>query len=132
MRCSDGVRQWDAQAERSDDGQWTIALDPGVTGLIPLGFRARLPHGIEAQIRPRSGSAFKRGLRVPNAPGTIDSDYPDEWMVMVQNGAPGTTGVAHGERIAQMVLASYVVLAFQEGTVGVSSTRIGGFGSTGA
>ena len=100
--------------------------------LVPLGFRARLPAGIEAQIRPRSGAAFKKGLRIPNAPGTIDSDYPDEWMVILENGASGPVQIVHGERIAQVVLARYEVLAIREGAVGVSSSRTGGFGSTGS
>jgi dUTPase len=60
-------------------------IAPGITALIPLGFKARLPEGFEAQIRPRSGNSFKRNLMVSNSPGTIDADYPDEWMVLVRN-----------------------------------------------
>jgi dUTP pyrophosphatase len=103
-----------------------------VSALIPLGFKARLPRGIEAQIRPRSGTSFKKGLQIPNAPGTIDSDYPDEWMVIVRNPTSAPIQIDHGERIAQMVLARYEVLAVESGRVDVSTERVGGFGSTGA
>jgi dUTP pyrophosphatase len=106
-------------------------LQGGVTALIPLGFKARLPDGIEAQIRPRSGTSFKKTLQIPNAPGTIDSDFPDEWMVIVRNPTDRPIRIEHGERIAQMVLARYEVLAVEAGTVRITTSRIGGFGSTG-
>jgi len=100
--------------------------------LIPLGFKAQLPVGIEGQIRPRSGTTFKRGLQIPNSPGTIDSDFPDEWMVLVRNPLQHDVVVEHGERIAQLVLSRYEVLDVESGTVGVTTTRVGGFGSTGS
>ena len=102
-----------------------------MSALIPLGFKARLPLGIEAQIRPRSGTSFKKGLQIPNAPGTIDSDYPEEWMVLVRNPMPHSIRIEHGERIAQMVLARYEALAIEPGKVSVTTSRVGGFGSTG-
>jgi dUTPase len=68
VRCSDGTRQWDQETSASS----TLLLDPGVMALVPLGFRARLPRGIEAQIRPRSGAAFKKGLHIANSPGTVE------------------------------------------------------------
>jgi dUTP pyrophosphatase len=114
----------------TDAGQLT--LEPGVMALVPLGFRARLPHGIEAQIRPRSGAAFKKGLHVANSPGTIDADFPDEWMVPVRNGGSGALVIDHGERIAQMVLARYEVLQIELGSVAATTSRTGGFGSTGS
>lgn len=130
IKCSDGVRAWEiSAAERGDSA--SFSLDSGVAALIPLGFKARLPVGIEAQIRPRSGTSFKKGLQIPNAPGTIDSDYPAEWMVIVRNPLPQAITIEHGERIAQMVLARYEVLPIERGTVSVSTDRIGGFGSTG-
>ena len=130
IKCSDGSRVWEiAAAQRGDDT--SFALESGVTALIPLGFKARLPVGIEAQIRPRSGTSFKKGLQIPNAPGTIDSDYPDEWMVIVRNPLERAIAVEHGERIAQMVLSRYEVLPIESGTVTVSTDRVGGFGSTG-
>ncbi|MEO7084250.1 MAG: dUTP diphosphatase [Gemmatimonadaceae bacterium] len=130
VKCSDGQRVWDVPAAERIDGT-AIELETGVTALIPLGFKARIPVGIEAQIRPRSGTSFKKGLQIPNAPGTIDSDYPDEWMVIVRNPGANPIRIEHGERIAQMVLARYETLAIETGNVGVSTERIGGFGSTG-
>jgi dUTP pyrophosphatase len=127
VRCSDGIRQWEEQVGASGK----VTLQPGAMALVPLGFRARLPVGIEAQIRPRSGAAFKKGLHVANSPGTIDCDYPDEWMVPVRNGGAGPLVVEHGERIAQVVLARYEVMAFQTGEVAATTSRAGGFGSTG-
>lgn len=130
IRCSDGRRTWDTAADDSGDGA-TFALDAGVTALIPLGFKARIPVGVEAQIRPRSGTSFKKGLQIPNSPGTIDSDFPDEWMVLVRNPLQAPIRIEHGERIAQMVLARYEVLAIERGSVAVTTSRVGGFGSTG-
>src|SRR6185437_13945331 len=106
VRCSDGARAWEAGV--APDARF--ALPSGVSALIPLGFKARLPMGIEAQIRPRSGTTFKKGLQIPNAPGTIDSDFPDEWMVIVRNPTAAPIVIEHGERIAQMVLARYEAL----------------------
>jgi dUTP pyrophosphatase len=130
IKCSDGERIWDTSAS-SQQGESSFMLEPQVTALIPLGFKARLPDGIEAQIRPRSGTSFKKGLQIPNAPGTIDSDYPDEWMVIVRNPTARAIRIDHGERIAQMVLARYEALPIEAGRVGVTTTRVGGFGSTG-
>jgi len=130
VKCSDGHRTWEASAA-DEDSPASFTLERGVTALIPLGFKARLPHGIEAQIRPRSGTTFKKGLQIPNSPGTIDSDYPDEWMVIMRNPTDGPIQIGHGERIAQMVLAHYEVLSVEEGSVAVSTSRVGGFGSTG-
>ena len=130
VECSDGVRRWAIEPEERD-GNCAVLLSPGVMALIPLGFKARLPNGYEAQIRPRSGAAFKKGLGIPNAPGTVDSDFPDEWRVIVRNTTEHPLEIAHGERIAQMVLQRYEVLPFLAGKVGVSTERVGGFGSTG-
>ena len=130
IRCSNGQRMWDTAADDTD-GNSTFLLDSGVTALIPLGFKARIPMGFEAQIRPRSGTSFKKCLQIPNAPGTIDSDFPDEWMVLVRNPLDAPIRIDHGERIAQMVLARHEVLAIELGSVGVTTNRVGGFGSTG-
>jgi dUTP pyrophosphatase len=130
VKCSDGLRTWEAPVA-GDGAESSFVLQRGVTVLIPLGFKAKVPDGIEAQIRPRSGTTFKKGLQIPNAPGTIDSDYPDEWMVIVRNPTEAPVHIAHGERIAQMVLARYEVLEVVTGSVSVTTTRIGGFGSTG-
>jgi dUTP pyrophosphatase len=130
VKCSDGQRTWETPTTQGDNTA-TFSLDVGAAVLVPLGFKARLPHGIEAQIRPRSGTSFKKGLQIPNAPGTIDSDYPDEWMVIVRNPTSAPIRIDHGERIAQMVLARYEVLDIEHGAVGITTTRVGGFGSTG-
>ncbi len=76
-----------------------VELQPGDRALVPTGFRARLPEGYEGQIRVRSSIAWKKGLQVPNAPGTVDADYPDEWFILIQNTSSRPQRVSHGERI---------------------------------
>jgi dUTP pyrophosphatase len=131
VRCSDGITQ-DERAADERDGAWGIDLAPREMALIPLGFRTRLPEDVEAQIRPRSGQAFKNALTIPNAPGTVDADYAEEWMVIVRNDAPATRRVVHGERIAQVVFARHVALELHEAIVARTTERAGGFGSTGS
>ena len=130
VRCSNGEAQYERSASDAG-GVWGIELAPREMALIPLGFRTRLPHDVEAQIRPRSGQAFKHALTVPNAPGTVDSDYAEEWMVIVRNDAPAVRRIVHGERIAQVVFARYVALDLREEVVERTTERAGGFGSTG-
>src|SRR4051812_28205399 len=130
VRTSDGMGQGELAAAELN-GQWSVELEVGQMALIPLGFKTRLPAGIEAQIRPRSGQAFKNALTVPNAPGTIDADYAEEWMVIVRNESPVRRRIVHGERIAQVVFARYEMLPFAAGAVPRSTERAGGFGSTG-
>jgi dUTP pyrophosphatase len=125
-----GITEMPTSANR-ETGAAYFELQPGTTAMIPLGFKARLPVGYEAQIRPRSGTSFKKGLQIPNAPGTVDADYPDEWKVLVRNPGPNPVRIEHGERIAQMVLARYEVLGLVEGKVERTTSRAGGFGSTG-
>lgn len=108
-----------------------IDLAPGEKALFPLGFRARLPAGYEAQVRPRSGTSLKTDLVIVNSPGTIDADFPDEWCVPVKNGGPAPLRVRDGERIAQMVLTKFETLPFRDGAVSRTTERVGGFGSTG-
>lgn len=127
VRISDGVKV----RERASDDAHRLHLEPGEVALVPLGFKARLPDGYEAQVRIRSSIAFKRGLIIPNGPGTIDADYPDEWMVMLKNDSSRGVVIEHGERIAQVVLARYAVMEWAPGAVGVSTNRVGGIGSTG-
>lgn len=129
IKCSDGHSVHEVAPDASAGS--VFVLEPGLMALIPLGFKATLPRGLEAQIRPRSGTTFKKGLQIPNAPGTIDSDYPDEWMVIVGNGTSSAIRIEHGERIAQMVVARYETPAVESGSVGVTTSRSGGFGSTG-
>ena len=133
VNCTDTIRVWDSPSQPGDNGAPAFfELPPNTIAKMPLGFKARLPGGVEAQIRPRSGTTFKKGLTIPNAPGTIDADYPDEWMVLLRNPGPRAVRIEHGERIAQMVLARFEVLPIAFGTVVRSTSRSGGFGSTGA
>ena len=120
-----------SEAANGDAGVPTITLDPGDRALVPTGFRARLPVGYEAQIRMRSSLAWKQGLTVPNAPGTVDADYPDEWFVLVLNAAAHPITIEHGERVAQIVLHKYQVADWEEGKVAITTDRQGGLGSTG-
>ena len=113
------------------DGTLYVEIGAGERAIVPLGFRARLPDGHEAQLRMRSSVAFKKGLTMPNAPGTIDADYPDEWLVMLRNDGPHAVRIEHGERIAQAIIARYTAVTWTAGTVGVSTSRAGGVGSTG-
>lgn len=124
----------DAHAPRAlegTEGERRVTLEPGDRAVIPLGFRATLPPGIEAQIRARSGTALKLGLMLANGPGTIDPDYTGEWGVLVLNASSAAVRIAHGDRIAQLVFARFEVLSFSPGTVVQSTERAGGFGSTG-
>lgn len=130
VRVSDGAAQSDRDAT-SVDGEWGLDLAPREMALVPLGFKTRLPLGIEAQVRPRSGQSFKRALTIANAPGTVDADYAEEWMVIVRNDAAVTCRIVHGERIAQVVFARFASLPLREGSVSRSTSRAGGFGSTG-
>ena len=120
-----------SQLEIATGAESALVLEPGDVALVPLGFRARLPDGYEAQIRIRSSIALKKGLTLPNAPGTIDADYPDEWLVMVRNSGTQRARIEHGERIAQVVLARYAALEWRAGAVQRSTDRTGGLGSTG-
>jgi dUTP pyrophosphatase len=108
-----------------------LVLEPGIRAAIPLGFRATLPRGLEAQLRLRSSSAFRRGLVMPNAPATIDSDYPGEWMILVTNTLSEPVEIGHLDRIGQIVYARVETVAWRPGEVSLSSDRTGGIGSTG-
>lgn len=130
VKVSLGGRQYDCVPTVTETGV-ALELSPGMRAIIPLGFRASLPAGYEAQIRPRSGTSFRTSLAIANSPGTIDPDYNAEWGVLVRNDGPGSIVITHGERIAQMVIARYEVLEFEEGEVRRSTERDGGFGSTG-
>jgi dUTP pyrophosphatase len=133
VRCSDGnaVGELPTLRDAGRDISY-VELPSNTTAMVPLGFKARLPHGCEAQIRPRSGTTFKKGLQIPNAPGTVDADYPDEWMVLVRNPGDRPVRIDHGERIAQMVIARFEVLPIEMGSVTRTTSRAGGFGSTGS
>jgi dUTP pyrophosphatase len=100
--------------------------------LVPTGLAIALPDGYEAQVRPRSGLATKQGITLINTPGTIDSDYRGEIRVPLANLDAGPQTIAHGERIAQLVLAAVARIDWQEvDGLPESGRGTGGFGSTG-
>lgn len=110
----------------------TIELKPGERRLIPAGFKMALPKGYEAQIRPRSGLAYKNGLTMLNSPGTIDADYRGEVKVLAINHGKETFKINRGERIAQMVIAPVLKVSTHEVDELPETARSeGGFGSTG-
>src|SRR4051812_42889645 len=97
-----------------------LMIPPGSTALIPTGFKVRLQSNQEAQIRPRSGLALKQKLVPVNSPGTIDSDFPHEWAVLLYNMADVPAVIKHGDRIAQAVISIYQAVRFEEGRVDYS------------
>lgn len=100
--------------------------------LIPTGLFIALPKGTEAQIRPRSGLAYKHGLTVLNSPGTIDADYRGEIKVLLVNLSVETFVVKNGERIAQMIIAKHEQISWEEvETLDETVRGTGGFGHTG-
>ena len=109
-----------------------LALAPGARALVPTGLRVALPEGHEWQIRPRSGLAFRHGVTLVNAPGTIDADYRGEVGVLMVNLGEAAYTIAHGERIAQAVLAPVLRAEFAEvAALDETGRGAGGFGSTG-
>jgi len=110
----------------------TIELQPGERCLVPAGFKMALPRGYEAQIRPRSGLAFKNGITMLNSPGTIDADYRGEVKVLAINHGNKIFDIKRGERIAQMVIAPILKVFAEEVEILPETERNeGGFGSTG-
>jgi dUTP pyrophosphatase len=109
-----------------------VEIAPGARALIPTGFAIALPAGFEAQVRPRSGLALKHGITVLNSPGTIDADYRGEIGVILANLGSAAFTVTRGLRIAQLVVAPVVQVAWQLAAALPDTTRgAGGFGSTG-
>ena len=109
-----------------------MTLAPGDIRLIPCGFAMAIPHGFEAQVRPRSGLATKFGIGMPNSPGTVDSDYRGEMMVPLINLGRTAFTVDHGMRVAQMVVAPVARATVREVSELDGTARAsGGFGSTG-
>lgn len=109
-----------------------MQLNPGKRALIPTGLQMALPQGYEAQIRPRSGLAWRNGITMLNTPGTIDSDYRGEVKVLAINHSEEPFTINHGDRIAQMVIAPVQqcnVLEVKD--LPESERGEGGFGSTG-
>jgi len=110
----------------------SIELAPGERSLVPTGFAVALPEGYEAQVRPRSGLAIKRGLTLLNSPGTVDADYRGEICVVLVNFGHERVRIQRGDRIAQLVVQHLpqVVLTAAE-SLPESSRGAGGFGHTG-
>ena len=110
----------------------SIVLKPLQRTLVPTGLFMELPVGYEAQVRPRSGLAFKHGLTVLNTPGTIDADYRGEIKVILVNLSDTEFEIKDGERIAQMIIASHVQADLEQVDVLSETARgAGGFGHTG-
>ncbi len=109
-----------------------VTLQPGDRKLIPTGLYIELPEGTEAQVRPRSGLAFKHGITVLNSPGTIDADYRGEVGVLLINHGREPFEIKDGERIAQLVIARYERADLEEVTdLRATERGAGGFGHTG-
>lgn len=109
-----------------------VTLEPFERKLIPTGLFIELPVGYEAQVRPRSGLALKKGITVLNSPGTIDADYRGEVMVILINLSSEKFVIQHGERIAQMIVAAHQTVKWEKVEILEETTRgDGGFGHTG-
>ncbi|HEV7823034.1 MAG TPA: dUTP diphosphatase, partial [Burkholderiales bacterium] len=107
-------------------------LNPGQRQAVPTGIALALPEGFEAQLRPRSGLALKHGVTVLNAPGTIDSDYRGEVTAILVNYGTAPVAIVRGMKIAQLVIAAYTRVEWNEMPALESTARgAGGFGSTG-
>lgn len=130
MPCyeTEGAAGMDVQANLCEP----LTLQSLERALVPTGLFMEIPRGFEAQIRPRSGLALKHGLTIPNAPGTIDSDYRGEVRVIVFNCSKEPFTIHHGDRIAQMVIARHEKVEWQKANELADSFRgEGGFGHTG-
>jgi dUTP pyrophosphatase len=113
---------------RAVDG---ATLVPGIPLAVATGLTIELPPGYEAQVRPRSGLALKHAITVPNAPATIDPGYRGEIKVILLNLGRENYEIHAGDRIAQMVIARYEAIEWQEEELGESARGTGGFGSSG-
>jgi dUTP pyrophosphatase len=125
-----GSAGMDLLAALAEDGPLTLA--PRGRAAVPTGLMMAIPEGYEGQVRPRSGLAFKHGLTVVNAPGTIDADYRGEVKVLLINLGEEPVTIRRGERIAQLVIAPVTraeLIAVEE--LDATARGAGGFGSTG-
>lgn len=126
---TEGSAGMDLRANISEN----IILQPLERAMIPTGLRIELPLGYEAQVRPRSGLAAKKGLTCLNSPGTIDADYRGEIKVILVNLSNQAQTIEPSERVAQMVIAKHERVAWQIAETLSDTTRgEGGFGSTGS
>jgi dUTP pyrophosphatase len=109
-----------------------VTLSPGGWTLVSAGIRISIPEGYEAQVRPRSGLAFRHGIGVLNGPGTVDSDYRGVVSVILFNFGKEPFTIRRGDRIAQMVISKFVKAEWVESVeLDETDRKSGGFGSTG-
>ena len=108
-----------------------VLLEPNVPQLVPTGLAIEVPSGYEAQLRPRSGLALKHAITLPNSPATIDPGYRGEIRVILLNLGRAAYQVHAGDRIAQMVIARYEAVEWEESDLSDSTRGAGGFGSSG-
>lgn len=112
-----------------------LLLQPGDRSAVPTGIAVAIPEGFEGQVRPRSGLALRHGLTVPNAPGTIDSDYRGEIRVILLNAGREPVTIRRGDRIAQLTIAPVAQPEWEQvedpAALGPTSRGPGGFGHTG-
>ena len=109
----------------------TVVLSPGIPQAVPTGIAIELPAGYEAQVRPRSGLALKHAITIPNSPATIDPGYRGEIRVILLNVGASDYKIEKGDRIAQLVIARYEPVEWEEGDLNQSVRGAGGFGSSG-
>jgi dUTP pyrophosphatase len=108
-----------------------VVLQPGVPFAVPTGLAIEVPSGYEVQVRPRSGLALKHGITIPNSPGTIDPGYRGELRVIMLNLGTEPFVVRKGDRIAQLIVARYEAVEWEEAELSQSLRGDGGFGSSG-
>src|SRR3954462_240523 len=109
----------------------SVTLEPNVPHAVSTGLSLEIPPGYEVQVRPRSGLALKHAITLPNSPATIDPGYRGELRVIMLNLGKSSYEIHAGDRIAQMVLAQYEPVEWEEGDLAESARGIGGFGSSG-
>ncbi|MBH5316588.1 dUTP diphosphatase [Paenibacillus sp. GSMTC-2017] len=127
-KMSEWAAGFDLQAALAEP----VVLEPGARTLIPTGFAMAMPSQLEAQIRPRSGLAYKHGITCLNSPGTIDADYRGEVKVLLVNLGAEPFTITRGERIAQMVFQQIPIVTIEEADELPDTVRgAGGFGHTG-
>ena len=108
-----------------------VVLEPNVPQAVPTGIAVEVPPGYEAQVRPRSGLALKHAITLPNSPATIDPGYRGEVRVIMLNLGKENYTVHAGDRIAQLVIARYEAVEWEEGELSDTARGAGGFGSSG-
>jgi dUTP diphosphatase len=126
-RQTPGAAGYDVASAEPD-----FVLQPGDRRAVATGLTFAIPPGIEMQVRPRSGLALQHGITLPNAPGTIDSDYRGELKIILLHAGVGPVTIRRGDRIAQLVFARYEAPVLMEtATLEETARGAGGFGSTG-